>query len=73
MLAKLSETFPDAHGVQIEEPKPEKVPARHGEHNDDPEVKVYMPAGQYLQLLGLFDVTYVPSIPQTSNPIIVEE
>ena len=61
VLANASDTLPNVHGIQIEEPTPEKVPDRHGEQDDDPGVIVYMPPGQYLHRLGLEEMTYVPS------------
>jgi hypothetical protein len=48
-LEKGSETLPNSQGVQIEEPISENVPARHGEHDDDPDIE-YIPPGQYWQL-----------------------
>jgi hypothetical protein len=60
-LENESDILPDAQGVQIEEPICEYVPAGHREHDDDPDME-YIPPGQYWQLRGVIDVTYVPSL-----------
>jgi hypothetical protein len=58
-LEKESETLPDAQGLQIKEPISKNVPAGHREHDDDPNME-YIPPGQYWQIRGVIDVTYVP-------------
>lgn len=44
LFAKAPDIFPDAHGVQPEEPTPEKVPAGH--EMQDPGEFGYVPAEQ---------------------------